>query len=309
LELREIDLSTIHFPRKEWRWLRPSIAYPKQPGLEPDAFLWAARVGQELWAWHPLGGDIDFKAWPTRSRVIILATDGSELEAFGLYLKTTFRARPGLDVEWVAAIQVLRERLNYDPAERGLPPHWDQALAACELSAHLGALATRARFTFLTQEELQLLFDKRWDPATLELLPAIPEKLRPLFVAAARRWNLSAAHAKECLNFVMILCKKLGEKAAQRLLENEFANPEEFRTTLFRTAQPELATLSQKRIETLRALKVPPRSSVFGDPSFESDILKITHTPRRITDFDMFKEWVNDPEVARLMKELLEIYQ
>jgi hypothetical protein len=93
------------------------------------------------------------------------------------------------------------------------------------------------------------------------------------------------------------------------VLGGAFNNAEEFRMALFRTAQPELATLSQRRIELLRSLGAPPRSSVFADPSFESEIIKITHNPRKLVDFELFKQWIADPATTEKIRALLEIYQ
>lgn len=309
MELQTLELSSLHFPRAEWKWLRPSVRYPTNPDTAPDAFLWAARVGEQLWAWHPSGGDLTTGFKGMRTRVLILKTDGSELAAHGLYLKTTFSVQPALDVEWVAALDVLTNRLRFDPASGGLAPYWHEALEASKLEPHLGVLAQRGRFVFLNDAERQLVFDKRWDLSTLELLETLSTDIRAAFVTAARQWNLTASTAKEAISHTAMLNRKLGDKAAAKLLASQFKSAEEFRLSMLRMAQPELAQLSQKRIELLRGLHLPPRTSVYGDPSFEKDVLKITFTPRTTGDFEAFKEWVENPVLSDKIRELLEIYQ
>jgi len=309
VELKTLEFSSLYFPRTEWKWLRSGFALYT---AAPDSFVWAARVGDQLWAWHPHGGVptlSDGSADSTKVRVLLLQTGGSEIEAFGLCLKTTFQVQPALDVEWVSALDVLEHRFKHDVVERGLPVHWAEAIKACGLEPHLGILAQRRRFVFLSDEERTLLFEKRWELATLELIETLPTELRPVFVEAIRRWNVSSQQTKEALNLVLILQRKFGEKTTRTVLENKFKSTDEFRTGLMSTAQPELAALSQKRIERLRGLRLPPRTAIFSDPSFEKDILKLTHNPRHIGDFEAFKSWVADEDVTRKMKELLEIYQ
>ena len=306
MNLQTFDLAALYFPKKEWRWLRVSVRLPELD-TAPDQFIWAAKVDGKLWAWHPRGNDIEISE--RKVRVLTLDSDGTELEAHGLFLKTTFTAAPAHDIEWTVALQVLTDRLQYQAAERGLPKFWKEALEACGLEPHLGILAQRGRFGFLNEAEARHLTEKRWDLATFELLESMAPLVRTAFLVAIQKWNLTAQQAKEALNFTMILAKKISEKTALNVLGNAFKSAEEFRMALFRTAQPELATLSQRRIEMLRDLKAPPRSTVYGDPSFESDLLKITHTPRKMSDFESFKYWVSDPETTEKLRQLLEIYQ
>lgn len=309
MDLQILDYSELYFPRKEWRWLRPSVRYSADLNSAPDSFVWAAHVQGKLWAWHPRGADIESLQPATKVRVLVLKTDGSELQAHGLYLKTAFTSASAQDVEWVSAIQVLIERFQLDLANSGLPFFWKEALEASGLEPHLGVLAQRSRYVFLTDDERQLIFDRRWDMASLELLETMNLEVRKNLTAALRKWNLSANQSKEAANYVLILFKKLGEKAVFTVLGGNYKNAEEFRLALLRTAQPELAVLSQKRIDRLRALHMPPRTSVFGDPSFEKDVLKITHTPRTTGDFEAFKDWVMEPGLSEKIRELLEIYQ
>jgi hypothetical protein len=311
LELKVLDFQELYFPRAEWQWLRPAVHYPTQPSQSPDAFVWAANVNGKLWAWHPKGTSLS-NAFPgMKTRVLVLETDGSELAAHGLYLKTTFENTPGLDIEWVCALDVAATRLGVDLSspQAKLPPFWPEALKANGLEAHLGVLAQRARFRFLRPSERQLVFDKKWDLSVFELVETMEPGLRDLLAQAVRKWNLTAAQAKDAANQIMMLTRKVGEKAARTLLSGTFKGAEEFRVALHHTAQPELAILTQKRIDMLRGLHLPPRCSVFGDPTFEKDVLKITHSPRNIGDFEEFKEWVSDPEVLAKIKALLEIYQ
>lgn len=314
MKLETLELSALRFPKAEWKWMRPSVNYPTTPESAPDAFLWAANVRgadgtAELWAWHPSGSDLSNGFSSMRTRVLVLETDGSELAAHGLYLKTTFSHTPAQDVEWVAALDVLGKRLGVDPATQGMPKYWREALEASKLEPHLGVLAQRSRYLFLTDDERKLVFDKRWDLSTFEMAETLSAELRRQLIVAARHWNLTASNVKEALNYAIMLARKLGDKAAMSMLAGNFKSSEEFRTAVMRMAQPELAQLSQKRIEMLRGLHLPPRTSVFGDPSFEKDVLKLTHTPRNISDFEAFKEWVETPELIEKMRELLEIYQ
>ena len=110
---------------------------------------------------------------------------------------------------------------------------------------------------------------------------------RAAWIFGGRKPGQHGDQAKEALNFVMILFKKMGEKTVRTVLASTQKTAEEFRMALMRTAQPELSALSQKRIEMLRALRVPARTSIYGDPAFESDLLKITHTPRKLADFEV----------------------
>lgn len=313
MELHKVEVAALHFPHKEWRGLRP-LVHLSTVKAAPDGFLWGARVGDALWAWHPYGYAIDTEGLKADARVRVLLlnsdqSDQSELEAHALYLKTIYAASAAQDAEWVAALQVLDDRLGWNPAEKGLPKWWKEALEACGLEPHLGVLAQRQRYTFLNLTELKLVFDKRWDLSTFDLLETLSPFIRDKFVQTMIRWGLSAGHTKEALNFTLILVRKMGEKTAKTILDNPFKNVDEFRTGLFRVAQPELASLAQKRIELLRTMNLPPRCSVFGDPSFENDVIKVTHMPRKLVDFDRFKDWVNDPETADKMRELLEIYE
>lgn len=311
MELLTVDVTALHIPAREWRWLRPAVHISVVKSA-PVGFLWGARVGDAIWAWHPRGYSLDVAGMSVdaKVRVLLLKTDHSECEAHGLFLRTTFEAQPAHDVEWVAALQTLTQRLGWDPTSRGLPPHWKEALEACGLEPHLGVLAQRNRYAFLNEQEEQLVFERRWDLATLELLESLTAEVRAQFIASAKRWNLTAGHAKEALNFALILSRKMSDKTALTVLSaTTYKNAEEFRMALFRTAQPELATLTQKRIQLLRSLNAPARSSVYGDPSFESDILKITHNPRKLVDFEVFRAWIAEAETLDKIRELLEIYQ
>lgn len=246
-----------------------------------------------------------------RVRVLVLRTDASETAAHGLYLKTSFTALPAQDVEWVSALEVFTSRLNgkLESESKRLPLYWKEAFQACGLEPHFGVLGQRLRYKFLTEQERKLLFEKRWDLSTFEILETVKPEIRQDFILAIRRWNLSANQTKEASTLLILLLKKLGEGAAKKVLRNPFNSAEQFRATLLATAQPELASLSNKRIEMLRGLHLPPRSSVYGDPSFERDGLKITHAPRNMSDFEAFKTWIIDPELETKLRALLEIYQ
>ncbi|MEW6055780.1 MAG: hypothetical protein AB1540_04125 [Bdellovibrionota bacterium] len=306
MQLQIHDLSQLYFPKQEWQWLRPAQEYLSEA---PDSFVWAVLLEGKLWAWHPRGGEATSLSGNAKVRTLVLEAKGGELEAFGLYLKTSFGVAPAQDVEWTAALSVLKTRFGFDPAQSGLPVYWPEALKACGLEPHLGVLSQRARYLFLNAEERALLFEKKWELATLELFEPLAQPLRSALVSVFRKWNIGAGHAKEICNYILMLNKKFGEKASHTLLSHPHKSAEEFRVAVFQTAQPELATLSRKRIDLLRGLKVPTRTSVFGDPSFEKDLLKITHTPRNVGDVEEFKSWINDAAVAEKLRELLEIYQ
>lgn len=308
MKLQYLPLKALHFPESEWAWLRKPAAFESSP----DFFLWAAPIAgkDRLWAWHPLGGAVT-GADPSQAVALLIPAAGeiSELETFGLCLKTTFTARAPQEAEWVAALKTLAEHFRHDVARDGLPPYLADAMTAAGLEPHLGALAGRERFRFLQRDELEFLFERRWDPSCLELLESMPADTRKLTVEALARWNLTAQQSKETCGGVVSVLRKLGEKAARTLLTGGYGSAEEFRATLSRTAQPELFALSEARIQKLRALKAPPRTSVYSDPSFENDALKITHMPRGIADIERFKDWISDAVVLEKFRALFEIYE
>lgn len=302
MRLQLCDQSALHYPRQEWLWLR---AATRLSAVGADSFIYGVELDGKIWAWHPNGAEAHFTG---TIPVLILENVATEIEAHGLYLKTTFERTAGQDAEWSAAIRVAEKRFGQDFA-KGLPPFWNEALRACGLEAHLGVLAHRAKFHFLTIEELQFLYDQRWDPMSFELFENLRLDVRQAFLKAIINLRLSATHVKECASHLILMIKKFGEPAALKVLANPYKSGEELRTGLMRTAQPELASLSDERIKQLRALKAPPRTSVFGDPSFEQDGIKITHSPRDISDFEEFKAWVERPDIQDKIKSLLEIYQ
>ncbi|MBI2605913.1 MAG: hypothetical protein HYW49_07520 [Deltaproteobacteria bacterium] len=312
MKLQYLPFKALHFPASEWTWLRKPVPFESAP----DFFLWAAPIARSdrLWAWHPLGGGVTGAvtgADPDQAIPFLVPAgeEISELEAFGLYLKTTFTARAPQEAEWIAALKTLSEHFHHDVARDGLPPYFADAMKAAGLEPHLGALAGRERFRFLDRAELEFLFERRWDPSCLELLESMPAETRRLAVEAIARWNLTAQQSKEICGGIVSVLRKLGEKAARTLLTGNYGSPEEFRATLSRTAQPELFALSEARIQKLRDLKAPPRTSVYSDPSFENDAIKITHTPRGIADIEYFKEWISDPAVLEKFRALFAIYE
>lgn len=299
------SFEALYFPRKEWQWLRTSSRYEDAP----DSFVWTAKVQGQNWAWSPRGGSLSNSFDGMKLNAIELETDGSELAAYGLYLKTSFIASPPQDIEWTNAIDVLEKRIGWSLASKGLAPHWKEALQNAGLEPHTGTLAQRAKYLSLTAEERQFCFDKRWDASCFDLFGALTQPVRTATLEAIRRLQVNGNHAKDVSNFALILSKRAGEKAALDLLTRPFKNADELRLSLFRVAQPELARLSDERIDKLRRLHLPPRTSVFGDPTFEKDILKITHTPRSAMDWENFKEWVERPEILEKIKDLLDLYQ
>jgi len=332
VKLRFVSKGEIYFPAEEWLWIRPSISYVDAG----DSFLWgiesnifshshsslsrlhsvnvqAANVpadyapDNKLWVWHPTGGTVLYESLPETIPVLCLQAP-DEISAYGLYLKTSFRSLEPIDVEWVVALKVLQNRFLFDPTTKGLPPFWKETLIQTRLEPHLGFLAQRARYFFLSTQECVHLYRKRWDLNIFEILETWPMNIREKFLVVIQKWDLSAQQTKEDSYNLHLLIKKLGIKPTETFLNNTFKNVEEFRTSLTRMAQPELSKLSELRIDKLRALKLPPRTTVFGDPTFEKDALKITHTPRHVRDFELFKDWVVDPVVIEKVKDLLEVY-
>lgn len=313
MKLEVFDFNDLYFPRGEWQWLRHPLRYEAE---SPDSFVWGVKLSTgRIVAWNRNGSDFENGFTGMKVRTLLLEPalplkdSNEELVAFGLYLKTSFEYSSPIDVEWTAALSVLERHFNYSVSRNGFPPYWKEALKAAGLEPHLGVLASRNRYLFLNHKERQTLFDKRWELASFELLETLLPALREALLDCLLQWNLSSGQAKEAVNLVGILERKFGEKSALKILKSNFKSAEEFRTTLMRTAQPELAFLSQSRIDQLRSLQLPPRTSVFGDPSFEKDGIKITHSPRSISDFQEFKEWVENPEILQKIKALLEIYQ
>lgn len=314
--LASVDLKDLIFPAERWNWLRAPF---EVNASAPDLFVWGYQVGEKIIAWGPQGNaplSLDHKL-----PVFLLNPDASpklsttddlihqELCAFGLYLKTSFQAQAPQDVEWVNALIITEQTLGHDFTEKGLAPYWDQALKAAGQEPHISRIATRMKFSFLSVAERQFLFQKKWDPAYLEFFEHLPLVVREAALRCFLKYNISANSAREISNFLMINQKRYGEQAVLNILGKEHKSSEEFRHSLFCLAQPELARLADERVSMLRGLRIPPRTSVFGDPSFEKDILKITHTPRVTSDWESFKDWVNNAETTKKIDELLDLYQ
>lgn len=313
LQLQLLPSSQLQFPENDWHWLRQNSTFDP---ADPAFFLYGLvlqkpekQEGSGLLAWHPKGGAVHFEASAVyKIPVLILKSSVTPVEAFLLYIQTTFNAMPPLEVEWVYVLKMLQEHFGYDLSNQGIPAPLARTLRASGFESHLSVLATRARFLFLNYDELKFLYQKRWDPSVFELLESLGREIRTAFLKAIASKNVSSGNAKEALQSTVYLVKKLGDHAALKLLTAQYKSAEDLQVALFHTAQPELARLSQTRIERLRALSAPPRTSVFGDPSFESDQIKITHTPRSIGDFDTFKNWIADPQTTEKLRQLLDIY-
>lgn len=303
LELKTIAKDQVQFPNNEWKWLRLDEAYENSP----DFFLWAAQFKDKLYCWSQKGGHVI--NLPDKVPVLFLGDQPTELECYGLYLLTSFRAVPGNEVEWINVLDVLTNFFNFKPSEENLGPQIEKALKLSRYEPHFGLLANRAKFLFLSFEEKKFLYQKNWDPQTFELFESMSEQCRSSFLKVLQNLPLSSNHVKEAANHLLIYNRKFGEKATQQYLGLNHKSAEDFRQGLLATAQPELATLTRIRIERLRNLQLPPRTSVFGDPTFEKDGVKITHTPRNIGDFTLFCDWASDEKTKFRIKELLEIHQ
>jgi hypothetical protein len=305
VQLKVVPLHQLYFPKERWQWLRASQTVSK----DDDFFVWGVELDSKIWAWTKSGSELISENSSLEIPVLIVNANNSELEAHGLYLKTTFESKSAQDIEWQCALDVLKNTLKYSILESGLPRYWESALQACDLNAHLGTLSQRGKFSFFTIEERQFLFHKRWDPSSLELFESLNIDLRSLFLKKVSELNISANQTKESVQHLTILFRKFGENSAKNVLNNSYKSAEEFRLALFRIAQPELASLSEERLTLLRSLKLPPRTAVFGDPSFEKDIIRITHTPRNMSDYETFKDWITDPALEEKFNDLFEIYQ
>lgn len=306
MQLQWIAPSQLYFPVQEWKILRGEQSLT----AAPDFFLWGYQPSSEgkTWCWTSKGKALAPLPFIEKIPVLLLQPS-SDLEAFGLYLKISFQSSPALDVEWVSAIDVLKMNFHYAIEEQGLPPYWKEALEASHLSPHAGALVQRAKYLFLSPIERQFLFDKRWDLATFELIEILELSLRQQILTTIQKWNFSAQQSKEIISWSIQLQKKIGGLSVGKLLIQDYENADELRSRLQMIAQPEFAQLTQKRIELLRSLKVPQRTSVYGDPNFEKDLLRITHTPRNLADFEIFKNWVIDAQTKEKIFTLLEFYQ
>lgn len=305
LSLQYQPLAALKFPKSEWKWLRQT---PEFLSADAHSFVYAIRSGETLWCWTPRGSSLSNNG-DVSVPVLILGDAPDEATAFLTYVKIAFQGQSPIEVEWVWALKNLKEIFNRDISSTGIPDLLSATLRNAGLEPHLGVLANRARYTFLNDNELQFLFQKKWDPNTFELIESIDTSVRAAFLSTLQQWPLSSGHAKELLQSTLFLTRKLGAEIALKILNTKYKSADELRMAVFHSAQPELARLSQIRLERLRALAVPPRTSVFGDPSFESDQLKISHNPKSIGDFEAFKNWVADPQTTERLRQLLEIYQ
>lgn len=300
MELINHSTAELKFPKVEWSILR-------SPSDHEDLFLLGAKVGSEIFAWSSTGSSP--KSSSTKSNVLLLDSDGSELEAYFLWMRTSFASQKPNDAEWISILKTLENHFKHDISKQPLNANLVQAMKIAGLEPHLGVLATRERFRFLNENEIRFLYEKKWDPSSFELFENLTPEIRYSFLKAIVKFGISATQARESTNHILMLTRKLGEKGVLTLLANDYMNGDELRLGLIRMAQPELYQMSQTRIEKLRSLGTPPRTSVFGDPNFESDSLKITHNPKSIKDFELFKAWVANPETSERFKDLFEVYK
>ncbi|HRK01439.1 MAG TPA: hypothetical protein PLH57_02140 [Oligoflexia bacterium] len=310
LQLQYHSLVELNFPNREWMWLRKPVLPSEQTTGAPDFYLLGVKCDQRSFVWTRNGAaltDTNQGASITVPVLFFKPVD-DELTAYLTYVKTAFQAVQPLEVEWVRVLKTLKEQFQVDLA-KGIPALLAATLANAGLEAHLGVLANRAKYTFLTSLELEFLYEKKWDPSVFELFESISVELREAALKALQTWSISAANAKDLLQSLLFLSRKTSAETAIKILSSTYKTGDDLRIAIFHSAQPELARLSRERIERLRALSVPPRTSVFGDPSFESDQLKISHNPKTIGDFEAFKQWVSDPTTTERLRQLLEIYQ
>lgn len=309
MQLLEVSASEISFYHSKWNF--DSYSFLDNSTELKNDFLIGCKINGEskIVAFGRSGFYFPNLGKSTKIQILILDSDLSEIEAFGNFLRFSFASpKVPLEAEWVKILKVYKEYFKLDLAKDGIPPHLMQILKQCQLEPHLGVLTNRARFQFLTFEELNFLTNKKWDPACFELFEAMPSELRAALFTIAKHESMTAQLMKEISNNALTISKKLSLKAALTLLQSPKQILDDIRVSLFRTAQPELYSMSEERIQKLRALKAPPRTIVFGDPSFETDGIRITHTPRNIQDFERFKNWIENEEIADQFKSIFEFY-
>ena len=299
MELLHVPARQLTVPADTWSLLPPVEALPDH---QAAFFLWGARVGENLWTWTPQGAPWTASDADASVPVLLPALPtgvAPELAAYGLYLATTFSHREPQAVEWVHALAVLRDRYKWDISTKKLPPLWPVKDVA--------VLLPYLPFIGLTLEEKRLLYVRHWNPLVLEHAVELPAVVREPLVAALSHGSFTEESAQECADSAMQIFRRYGEKATVEVLcKTVGGTGDSLRSTLARIAQPEMARISDSRIEQLRSLRLPPRTAVHGDPSFEKDILKITFIPHSTGDWETFKDWVVDEDTAEKMRELLE---
>jgi hypothetical protein len=318
VKLNPNDLVTI---AENWMLVRTTLAASSVDSNEDSvpSPAFGVRVRQQekivYYAWSLYGTPLKAPLSAANSDttpIIILKEVSSELEAYLTWFEFGARQQAGHmhESEWIALLKVLYERFQFDFLNQPLPKQIQKALEINGLAGHLGALINRSKLKFFSLAELRFFYQKKWDPNSFETVELLDSSTRQLYFACLEKLQCSMQAAKEILQHTCLIARKSELKLINRLLTNSEAKPaDDFRRLLAATANPELTAMSHTRLERLRALKVPPRTSVFGDPSFENDVIKITFQPRNIADFDSFKDWVNSESTRERLKMLIEIYQ
>ncbi len=306
MQLLEVSANQITFPHSRWHF---NTSLFQSTFSEKDSdFLIGCKTENQIFTFGRLGQS--YKELPQKINVLLIDTNQTEIDAFGMFLKYTFQTpKVPLEAEWAKILKIYKEHFNLDLSKDGIPPHLLTTLRQCGLEPHLGVLTNKARFQFLSFEELHFLIEKKWDPTSFELFETMPAELRSALFQIAHHDSMSAQLTKEFANHSLTITRKLSLKAALTLLQSPKQNIDDIRTSLFRTAQPELYSMSEERIQKLRGLKAPARTVVFGDPSFESDGIRITHTPRNLQDLELFKSWIDNDEIMEKFKSIFEFYQ
>lgn len=309
MQLLEVSANDLIFYHSKWNF--DTFSFRNTASELKNDFLIGCKLNNEpkYLAFGRTGSYFTNLTNEKKHHILILDSNLSEIEAFGYFLLFSFASpRVPLEAEWVRILKIYKEYFKLDLAKAGIPPHLMQVLKQCNLEPHLGVLTNRARFQFLTFEEINFLSNKKWDPTCFELFEAMNPTLRTALFLIANHESMTAQLMKEISNNALTISKKLSLKAALTLLQSPKQILDDIRASLFRTAQPELYSMSEERIQKLRALKAPPRTIVFGDPSFETDGIRITHTPRNIQDFERFKNWIEDEEMNDQLKSIFEFY-
>lgn len=315
MELVNLKPQDIFSIAEDWMFVRSFAALggiSPNEGLERNPVFGVSVRQQERTVYYTwsLNGRPLLPSGSDAIQVILLKEVPSELEAYLTWFEFSARQQAGHmhESEWIALLKVLHERFQFDFLNQPLPKQVQQALEWNGLAGHLGALINRSKLKFFSLTELRFFYEKKWDPNNFETVELLDGLTRQRYFECIEKLQCSMQAAKEILQHTCVIARKSDLKLINRLL-TEAKTADDLRRLLAATANPELTAMSHTRLERLRALKVPPRTSVFGDPSFENDVIKITFQPRNIADFDSFKDWINNESTRERLKMLIEIYQ
>ncbi len=304
MQFIEVQENELKIPDSEFHFFRSSKEFQNELS---DSYLIGVRFQNKIYAWNKIGSKPIIQNNNLKTRVLLYPDTQSLFQVYLTWVKTTFESQSATEAEWVNCLKTIEEYFKFDLSVEKIPKYLSDAMTSCGFESHLGVLAQRKKYSFLNYDELQFLHDKKWDPSTFELFDALDKNLRLTFLKLLSRIQLSQQQVKECIGFTLTIEKKLGLNAALSILESSTKTAEEMRVLLFRTAQPELFRMNEERVRKLRSLKTPPRTAIHADPSFENDAIKIAHTPRNMTDLELFKNWLENEETTENFHDLLNI--